>query len=108
MLQFTKAELAYIDEHLRWCLKNREETKMTADCATSVLEKINQMLLDHATKLTVYDIINAASLLHSEDGEENREYDRALVELVRDVTHFTREQVIRILHPTAFSRLPCV
>ena len=96
MLQFTKPELEYIGEHLRWCLKNRHLTKMTAYNAAAVFDKINQMLHDHSTNVTIHALLSAAKELHSEDGEAP-EYDRALVELVRDVTSLTREQVTKIL-----------
>lgn len=40
---FTKEELEYIDEHLRWCLENREETRMTSFTTDSIFEKIQSL-----------------------------------------------------------------
>ena len=44
------------------------------------------------------ELIHCAKALYSEDGE-NPEYDRALVELVRDVTPYDRAEVTRMLEP---------
>ena len=44
------------------------------------------------------ELIRCAKNLHSEDGE-NPEYDRALVELVREVTPFSRKEVASMLTP---------
>ena len=54
-----------------------------------------KMALD-GENITVDELVFCARTLISEDGE-NPEYDRALVELVRDVTPFTREEVTKIL-----------